>query len=277
MPEMINKQKKDRIWELDFIRGLCVLLMIFDHFCYDLISYADQWYMATDKEIFYSIYNMAYTYYFKLDLRQFVEPLVVYIFCALCGISCSFSKSNPKRCIELAICSILISIVTNAIGAPINFGIFHCLTIAIMLWCIINFICKKDSTKTAFLCGIVGVAILVINYVCCQIYELNPTAFTDSSKYYYVGEFMRANNNWVNYDDQPIFPLCGYMLLGAAFGPMIYMKKKSLIPILGKYDWYAPINFWGKIAMWVYIFHQILLAGILGVASLFICGEFLMP
>ena len=57
----------------------------------------------------------------------------------------------------------------------------------------------------------------------------------------------------------------------------IYKNKKSLIPSLGKYDWYAPVNFWGRIAIWVYIFHQIIIAGIFAVISLVLTGKFLMP
>lgn len=277
MEQMLNKTKKDRIWELDFIRGLCVLLMIFDHFCFDLAStYSYEWFLATENPLFMKIYDLSYHYYYELELRQFVEPLVVCVFCALCGISCSFSKSNLKRGVELAICSILISIVTNALGAPINFGIFHCLTVAILLWCLINFICCKNPSKTAFLCGIIGIGIVISNYVLCQIADLNPSAFIDNSKYYFVGNFLRPDNSWINCDDQPIFPLCGYMLLGAAFGPMIYHKRKSLIPILGKYDWYAPVNFWGRIAMWVYIFHQVIITAILELVSVVLIGKFVM-
>ena len=36
---------RERIWELDFIRGLCVFLMIFDHMMFDLAYvFNDAWF-----------------------------------------------------------------------------------------------------------------------------------------------------------------------------------------------------------------------------------------
>ena len=278
MEQKNENLKKERIWELDFIRGLCVLLMIFDHTIYDLTSYSYQWFEETGKQIFYEIYSISYHYFFELDLRLIVEPIVVIIFCAVCGISCSFSRNNLKRAIELAVCSILITIVTTIIESPITFGILHMLTVSILMWCLINFICRKKPLVTAFACGIIGIAVIVIAYVCNSIYETNPTAFTDNNTWYFLGEFMRADpSKIVNNDDQPIFPLMGYMLLGAAIGPIVYKNKKSLMPSLGKYDWYAPVNFWGRIAIWVYIFHQIIIAGVFAVISLVLTGKLLMP
>ena len=29
--------KKPRIWEIDFLRGLAIIMMILDHFCYDCL------------------------------------------------------------------------------------------------------------------------------------------------------------------------------------------------------------------------------------------------
>ena len=278
MEQKALPQKKERIWELDFLRGFCVLLMIFDHAMYDLTSYSNQWYKITDKEIFKEIFNISYHYFFELDLRQFVEPIVVIIFCLVCGISCSFSRSNLKRGVELAVCSILITVVTTIIESPITFGILHLLTVSILMWCLINFLCRKKPYITALVCAIVGIAVIVIAYVCNSIYKTNPTAFTDNNTWYFLGEFMRADpSKVINNDDQPIFPLMGYMLIGAALGPIIYKNKKSLIPAIGKYDWHAPISFWGRIALWVYVLHQVIIAGIFGLVSMFIIGEFLLP
>ena len=43
-------KSKNRIWELDFIRGLCVLLMIFDHVLYDIADiFGRPWYQAAKE------------------------------------------------------------------------------------------------------------------------------------------------------------------------------------------------------------------------------------
>ena len=42
---LVPKRKRNRIWEIDFLRGVCVLLMILDHLAILLGSYFGvQWY-----------------------------------------------------------------------------------------------------------------------------------------------------------------------------------------------------------------------------------------
>jgi len=281
--------KKERIWELDFIRGLCVLLMIFDHFMYDLADiFGKAWYQAAleggwaSQDFFYNLWQSARAYYFGSttstfwgivstgsEIRAFVEPMVVVIFAIVCGISCSFSKSNLKRGIELGVLALLITGVTRLLGEEmmITFGVFHLFTVAILLWCLIDFICHHDKIKTAFACGIIGVAIIVINQCLVAIWLQDHNAFSDTSNGFFLGYFMVGKDSIPSADYQLIFPYVGWMLIGAALGPTLYMRKKSLIPPLGKVDWYAPINFWGKYAMWVYVTHQVVIGAILGLIS----------
>ena len=36
--------RRSRIWELDFLRGVCVLLMVFDHTMYDIaLQFGNTW------------------------------------------------------------------------------------------------------------------------------------------------------------------------------------------------------------------------------------------
>ncbi len=281
--------RKDRIWELDFIRGLCVLLMIFDHTMYDLADiFGKEWYLAAKEtssastEFFYNLWQMAKEYYFGSttstfwgvmsqgsEIRAFVEPMVVVIFAIVCGISCSFSRSNLKRGIELAILAGLITLVTRLLGEEmmITFGVFQMFTIAILLWCLIDWICKHNKIKTAMACGIIGVIMLVINQVLVGIWLNDNTAFSTNSNGFFLGYFMLGVRSIPSADYQPIFPYVAWMLIGATIGPMLYMNKKSLLPRLGKYDWYEPINFWGRYAMWVYVAHQVVIGAILGLIS----------
>ena len=273
-----------------------MLLMIFDHTMYDIADiFGRKWAEApgAHQEFFKGLWNAARTYYFGSTqstfwgvlsqgspIRAFVEPLVVVIFAVVCGISCSFSRNNLKRGIELGIFAGLITLVTWLLGEEmmITFGVFQMFTIAILFWCLIDFICKHDKTKTAMVCGVVGVIMLCINQVLVGIWLENHQAFTDNSNGFFIGYFMLGVNKIPSADYQPIFPYVAWMLIGAAFGPMLYKNKKSLLPHLGKYDWYEPVNFWGKHAMVVYILHQIVIAAVLGIISwLFITpGNFIL-
>ena len=151
----------------------------------------------------------------------------------------------------------------------ITFGVFQMFTIAILLWCLIDFICRHDKIKTAMVCGIVGTLMLIVNYVLVSIWLNDCHAFAKNNNWYFIGYFMIDNKAGAvpSADYQPIFPYVAWMLIGAAIGPMLYRNKKSLIPQLGKYDWYEPVNFWGRSAMWVYVAHQIVIGLILGLIS----------
>ena len=280
--------KKERIWELDFIRGFCVLLMIFDHFMYDIAGiFGEEWYYyalehdLSRTDFLYTLWQLSIQYYWHNPLRDIVEPTVVIIFCIVCGISCSFSRSNLKRGLIITALAFGIYLVTSFMGedSTIRFGVFQMFAFAILFWCLINFCCKKNKTATAIACGIIGLIIVVLNYVFIDIYKNNVNAFSQNSDWFFIGEFMLGEpNNVPSADYQPIFPLVGYMLLGAFIGPFIYKKKKTLLPILGKYDWYEPVNLWGRIAMWVYVAHQVVIAGLLAIISAFFLtpGNFIL-
>ena len=106
--------EKKRYWELDFVRGLCVLLMIFDH---AMFSFADVlpgiWEMFNVK-FFGGLPDLALDYW-TWNFRQVFRIFVFTAFFVLCGISCTFSRSNLKRgikaflvatAITLAVCEI---------------------------------------------------------------------------------------------------------------------------------------------------------------------------
>lgn len=274
----VVKARGNRIWELDFLRGVCVLLMIFDHLMFDIGDiFGKEWAATTGSEFFQGLYERALVYS-ESPLRLVTQDIVVWIFALLCGISCSFSRNNFKRGVQVGVFAIIISLVTYFIDIPIKFGILHMFTVAILLWVLINIIAGKDKWKTAVICLAVGIMIIVINEFCMARYETDKTAFADNNNWFWLGEFMLGEHGFFSADYYPVFPTVGYMLIGAGVAPLLYPKRRSLLPWLGKYNWYAPFSFWGKIAIWVYVLHQVLIAALLALISfLFITpGNFII-
>ncbi|MCX4363952.1 MAG: heparan-alpha-glucosaminide N-acetyltransferase domain-containing protein [Clostridia bacterium] len=271
--------RSDRIWELDFLRGVCVLLMIFDHTMFDIgFLFADAW-KAVGKESLTSIVNLAASYYKNSALRHTTQNIVVWIFALLCGISCSFSRNNLKRGVQAAIISAIITVVTYFMNETVKFGILHMFAFAILFWWLIDTLCCHKKMITAGVCLFLGIMIIVVNDALMDIYVHNKTAFASDSSLYFIGEFMIGKpSGFTSSDYYPIFPTVGYMLLGAAAAVILYPKKKSLLPWLGKYDWHAPFSFWGRIAIWVYALHQVAVVVILALISfLFITpGDFVV-
>lgn len=262
------KSTQKRIWELDFLRGVCVLLMVFDHFMYDIADLFDTAWIATGKESVIQIVRLAQAYINASTLRATTQNIVVWIFALLCGISCSFSRSNLKRGVQASIIAGIITIVSYYMGVDIKFGILHMFAFSILLWWLIDTICCHNKMITAGVCLFVGVMIITMNQGFMATYESNMRAFSDDNHLYFIGEFMLGDKpTFFSGDYYPIFPTTGYMLIGATLGILIYPKKKSLFPRLGKYDWYKPFSFWGKIAIWVYALHQVVVVALLALIS----------
>lgn len=264
----LEPKSSQRIWELDFLRGVCVLLMVFDHFMYDIADMFGNAWIATDKENVIQIVRLAIQYINSSQLRSTTQHIVVWIFAVLCGISCSFSRSNLKRGVQASIIAGIITIVSYYMEADIKFGILHMFAFSILFWWLIDTICCHNKMITAGVCMFVGMMIIAMNAGFMATYKTNPQAFTDNNNLFFIGEFMLGDtHNFFSGDYYPIFPTTGYMLVGSALGVLLYPKKKSLLPWLGKYDWYKPFAFWGKIALWVYALHQVVVVVILAIIS----------
>ena len=264
----LEPKSSQRIWELDFLRGVCVLLMVFDHFMFDIADLFSSAWLATDKASVIQIVRLAQQYINSSELRATTQHIVVWIFAVLCGISCSFSRSNLKRGVQACIIAAIITIVSYYMDTAIKFGILHMFAFSILLWWLIDTICCHNKMITAGVCMFVGMMIITMNEGFMATYHVNPQAFATNNDYYYIGAFMLGEHgNFFSGDYYPIVPTTGYMLVGAALGILLYPKKKSLLPLLGKYDWYKPFAFWGKIAIWVYALHQVVVVVLLAIIS----------
>lgn len=263
-----KKPQKQRIWELDFLRGVCVLLMVFDHAMYDIGNLFNEAWIATGKHNIVLLVELAQNYFENSELRFTVQHIVVWIFALLCGISCSFSRNNLKRGIQASIIAGIITVVTFFMDTVIKFGILHMFAFSILLWWLINTLCCHKKMITAGVCLFAGVMIVLLNDSLMSAYSSNNQIFSDNNNWYFLGQFMLGEpTRFSSADYYPIFPTTGYMLIGAGISVVLYPKRKSLLPWLGKYDWYKPFNFWGKIAIWVYAFHQVAVVVILALIS----------
>lgn len=267
---LANRKSKssNRIWELDFLRGVCVLLMIFDHTMYDIgFLFCDAW-RSVGNDTLSHLVELAADYYRDSALRLTTQHIVVWIFALLCGISCSFSRNNLKRGVQAAIIAMIITLVTYLMNDTIKFGILHMFAFSIIFWWLIDTICMHNKFFTTGICLFLGVMIIMMDKGFMATYAANKQAFTDNNTFYFLGEFMLGDpRNFSSADYYPIFPTTGYMLIGSSLAIFLYPKKKSLLPWLGKYDWHKPFSFWGKIAIWVYALHQVAVVVLLSLVS----------
>lgn len=256
----LQKNKGKRIWELDFMRGICVLLMIWDHFMFSVSEFfGEAWSMQSEGLA--NLITFANDYWVG-DLRTFFHPIIFCLFFLMCGISCSLSRNNLKRGIIALFLAFGITAVTSLFDRIIKFGVLHMLAFAIIFYWIINTICLKNKKITSLVCIVAGMVIIIAN----EVFTYEMPLDTIKPELAFIGDFY-GGNMYESSDYFPLLPYVGYMFLGASVGGYLYGNKKSLFPALDKYGWYKPISFWGDKALIVYILHQPIIIGVLSFIS----------
>jgi len=270
-------QNKKRVWEIDFIRGLCVLLMILDHLAMMIAYYfGPNWYGYLDLErgLADSFTNFCYVW-IESHTREIIHPTVLFFFFCISGISCTFSRSNLKRGFQLAIIALIYSLCTwfaeevfGIYGVLTTFGVLNFLATCMILYAVIRLVCFKNKWAIAA----ISAAIIVVST--CLYFLYTPPANTpkffalvfppynyygDASLFYRQSEFSPG-------DLFTIIPYISFFFAGTMVGPFLYGKKESLLPKL-EGDWAKPITFMGRYALLIYIVHVAIIALVLALIS----------
>ena len=228
---------KKRIWELDALRGLCVLGMVVIHFLYDLID-------------LHRLVDWNYPPVF-LFVRQWGGVL----FLLISGICVTLGRHCIKRGLLVFACGLVCTAVTYGMyhfnmagkGIIIYFGVLHCLGVCMLLWPLFR-------KLPHWALGLVGLLLVGIGF---YFRSIPPV------EYPYLIPLGIVQENFVSSDYFPILPNLGFFLLGSALGKSVYRSKESLLPKVNSRN--AIIRFFllcGKHSLWIYLLHQPLLNGI---------------
>lgn len=220
--------KQERIWELDALRGLCILLVIGLHLMFDL----------------------------QLPLLQ--HPAMVIFnaavgisFVVLSGLCVTLGRRPVRRGLQVFGCAMAITLVTWGMAKLgflhptliIRFGVLHLLGICMILWPLF----RKLPT---WLPAVLGTAILALGYWF--------KTFTISAGWLFPLGLMAPGFSSGDYF--PLAPFLGWFFLGAVLGRTLYKEKRSLLP-----DFPAKAAFlrWcGRHSLLLYLAHQPVLYGI---------------
>ena len=228
---------KKRIWELDALRGLCVLDMVVIHFLYDLID-------------LHRLVNWNYPPVF-LFVRQWGGVL----FLLISGICVTLGRHCIKRGLLVFACGLVCTAVTYGMyhfgmadkGIIIYFGVLHCLGVCMLLWPLFR-------KLPHWALGLAGLILVGIGFY----FRSMPPV-----EYPYLIPLGIVQRNFVSSDYFPLLPNLGFFLLGSALGKSVYRNKESLLPKVNPHN--AVIRFFllcGKHSLWIYLLHQPLLNGI---------------
>lgn len=227
---------KNRIWELDAFRGLCILGVIIVHFVYDLVD-------------LYGLVSWEYPVWFS-----FIKGWGGILFIILSGICVTLGAHSGKRGLIVFACGLLISAVTVGMyllqlsgkGIIIYFGVLHCLGVCMMLWPLF-----RRLPWWALL--ILGIGLAALGFWAENIQVQTPWLMPLGIKW----------EGFASSDYFPLLPHLGFFLAGAALGRTVYRKKQTLLPAVNAQNIILRfLQKCGRHSLWIYLLHQPILSGL---------------
>ena len=195
---------KQRIWELDALRGICILGMVLVHICFDLFMF--------------KILQPTGALY---DIFHFLSQWGGILFFLISGICVTLGSHPVKRGLLVFGAGLVCTLVTAGMywagmmakGIIIYFGVLHCLGICMLLWPLL----KKLPLWGL---GLGGIAIIAVGFYFKEFRVDTP----------YLMPLGLITPHFSSSDYFPILPNLGYFLMGVVLGRTLYRNKSTLFP-----------------------------------------------
>ena len=226
-----------RIWEIDFLRGLSIILMVGYHLLFDLGEFR-----GVKRFLGFStdLSSVAWT------TAQF---FFAGLFVVLSGISCTLSRSNVRRGLKLLAVSFLVTVATYVFdpSSAVYFGILQCLAVSMLIYG------AGFEKARPLVCAAWGVLVIGLGAVLPVLKKALTVRFD------WLMPFGITSPTFSSFDYFPLIPWLGIFLVGAALGKSVYASKRSLLP------WRLPrtfVNAAGRHSLVIYIVHQPIIMGV---------------
>jgi uncharacterized membrane protein len=223
-----SSKKTGRIWELDLLRGIALILMIYFHIIFDM------------RDIF------GYDVEYASGINYMAGKLAGILFILVSGISSLLSRSNIKRGIKLLVLAGVITLVTHIYSPDlgIKFGILHFLGVCIIL-------SEMFIKLNKYLLLMMGTVAIILNFLIGRI----------SISHNYLMVFGIYSADFSSSDYYPLIPWLGVFLYGAAIGKFCYMdKRQSIFKFTFKDNIISKL---GRHTLIIYLVHQPAIIGVL--------------
>lgn len=228
---ILKSSLKKRIWELDFLKGIALVFMVWDHIIYNLYGFFG--------------FNVSSLGFFK----EGIGVISSIIFMTVCGISLTLGRHNLKHGFVVFSLSLFLTLFTFVFdkitdsGALILFGILHFLGLSM----IIGHFAKK-------------LPVFVLAVFSALSFFLGCYFRTFTVSFPFLFPFGLTTSAFYSSDYFPLFPNLGYVFLGIIIGKTVYKNKKSLFPFSPKK---SLMCFLGKHTLLLYFAHQPVVFGLI--------------
>lgn len=231
-----------RIWEIDFLRGLAIILMVGYHLLFDLAEFR-----GVRRFLGFST---------DLSTAAWTAAQLVFagLFVVLSGTSSTLSRNNLRRGLRLLAVSFLVTAATYVFDpeSAVWFGILQCLAVSMLLYGA-AFVKARAAVCAAWGAPVIALAAAlpaVKRTLAVRTDWLMPLGLTSPS--------------FSSFDYFPLIPWLGIFLVGAALGKSAYASRRSLLP------WRLPVTFVnvaGRHSLLIYLVHQPVIMGVLYLLS----------
>lgn len=229
---------KKRIWELDVLRGVCILGMVVVHLIYDL-------------QTFFSLPFLADSRLFDL-IKQWGGVL----FLLISGICVTLGSHPVRRGLIVFACGLLCSAVTAGMyflnmadkSIIIYFGVLHCLGVCMLLW-------PLFKRLPVWALGLLGLGLTVLGL------WISGNVVVDFPWLIPLG---LVPGDFASSDYFPLLSNLGFFLVGTFLGKTLYRKKETLLPRVNPAN--PVLAFFTRLGKWslpVYLLHQPIITGLL--------------
>ena len=233
----IEQKKKKRIPEIDFVRGICIILMIFDHFFYDfaymIVSVFGFNEFTCQYQWLIDLHNSA-VFYRTWDFRASFRYGVLAMFLISSGFSTNFSRNNLKRGYFITIVGAFLSIGSYMLSYMLNasfymtFGTILAIGSCILIYAIYLKIMQKfdkNNVYTKYISMIIGLIIIFIGYFGINYFANNTYDVSEMSFLNFLGSVIGSLHVKQDIDWLCLFPYLGFMFAVGGLGSIIYKDK----------------------------------------------------
>lgn len=211
--------KSDRIFEIDFVRGILILIMCLEHFCYYVYRYCyvGIWDISKVSDGFYGFATQCNYFLYEWPYRQPLRAIGLGLFFIISGICCTFSRSNYKRGAKILLFFLGIYVAAfftqNFIKYPmmLNFGVF-----LVYAFCMIALEPMKQLTHK-----MQGILVLILLAICILVLFLCPDFGVNPMRWFGLSQYI----NLQYLDDFALFPSMLLFALGIFLGGLLYKPK----------------------------------------------------
>jgi len=249
--KITKNSTSQRFIEIDMLRGLAILLMVFGHLLWDL----DHFGISPINNTLYST----------------LQGFVPHLFFVLVGMGIIVSKKKIEnkpnidenlfykrlilRGLKIFGLGMILTIGSFIVmpDTPVYFGVLHCIGLSVILTA--PFLKYRNFNVLFVFLFITG------GYMISQINFQNPSLI-----HLTVG--FHPTNVWkYTVDYFPLLPWFGFTLAGIAAGDILYCgdKRRFRMPDISKYKPAKLFSWMGKHSLGIYLIHQPIIAGAISV------------